>query len=99
MTIACAYGDLCRRPTVPVAVKVTGNRSRPTGAVKVFEPTVVPKVQLPTGDTANISYADAPVTEPALLQRKGDAHALTGLLYVFHDHTRQTCNRCPAVAD
>ena len=53
-------------PTVPVAVNVTGEPLRlPLVAVSVFDPTVVPNVQLPTvAMPLPFVVADNPVPEP-----------------------------------
>ena len=53
-------------PTVPVAVNVTGEPARlPLVAVSVFDPTVVPSVQLPTvAIPPAFVIAGNPVPEP-----------------------------------
>ena len=55
-----------RAPAVPVAVKVTGEPvSEPLVAVMVFEPAVVPRVQLPTVAMPEaLVVAEPPVSEP-----------------------------------
>ena len=53
-------------PAVPVALKLTGEPvSEPLVAVRVLEPAVVPRVQLPTVAMPEVSVvAEPPVREP-----------------------------------
>ena len=98
LTAICVAG-----PTVPVAVKVTGEPVRdPLVAVKVFEPTVVPKVQLPTvAIPLTLVIADAPVTEPPpVATAKVTLTPLTGLLFTSFTITLGgVATAVPAVAD
>ena len=90
-------------PAVPVAVKVTGEPVRdPLVAVKVFEPTVVPNVQLPTvAIPLTLVVADVPVAEPPpVATAKVTLTPLTGLLLASSTITLgEVDTAVPAVAD
>ena len=97
------YTSFVAVPAVPVAVKVNGEPVRdPLVAVKVFEPTVVPKVQLPTvAIPLTLVVADAPVTEPPpVATAKVTLTPLTGLLLTSFTITLGGVDTAvPAVAD